>query len=125
MLKKRALCKSAYIKLSALPLFFTQLYEMLKNHIDIPISINCDFEKAIHKAAKKSFSSNLDKYGNFAHLCQDRLGLTKLYSTNKDSLLVFKLFQSLAYCKVEDVIVEFILNSDIYCRLNDGLKDIH
>ena len=107
---------------------YHKLFKIIIDHIDPPISINCDFEKAIHKAAKKAFGNNLNIYGCFFHLCQNwlkhvkKLGLTKLYTTNKDFLTIFKLFQSLAYCKIEDVINGFdnILNSDIYYRLQEN-----
>ena len=84
----------------------------MENGILPPLSLNCDFEKAIHGAARKVFKGCII-LGCFFHLCQNwwrRAGslniITKLL-TDTPFRKVFKMLQALAYLPACDVIQGF------------------
>ena len=81
---------------------------MLLDHVKPPLSLNCDFEKAIHLAANNIFE-NCSIYGCFFHLSQNwykrlgKLSLNKYFFSQKEFRKGFKMCQSLAYLPVNEV----------------------
>ena len=77
-----------------------------------PKSLNCDFEKAIHRAANKVWPE-LSIHGCFFHMCQNWLkrvkteGLMKSYLSDANFVKSFRLCQSLAYIPIDEVQIGF------------------
>ena len=84
---------------------YSKLFKMLLDHVKPPLSLNCDFEKAIHLAANNIFE-NCSIYGCFFHLSQNwykrlgKLSLNKYFFSQKEFRKGFKMCQSLAYLPV-------------------------
>ena len=91
---------------------YLKFFKMMTDHIKPPITLNCDFEKAIHLAAHKAFENCLI-YGCFFHLSQNwykrlgKLSLNKYFFSDTQVRLAFKMCQSLAYLPVSEVTLGF------------------
>ena len=89
---------------------YEKLFRMLNDiGINTPKIINVDFEKAIYWAGMKVFGS-IEIHGCFFHLSQawmNRLSnvhrLKSIYFKKPEFRKCFKMLQSLAYLKMEDV----------------------
>jgi hypothetical protein len=93
---------------------YTKMFNMIKNYVKAPKSFNCDFEKAILNATKKSFK-DVKVNGCFFHLAQNlwrhlqQNGLTDEYNKGKKIYKSFQLLKCLPFLPVADVVDGFNL----------------
>ena len=86
-----------------------------KRIVNMPTSINVDFELAVFNAVKNVFGSTIQIYGCYFHLSQSffrkvqQKGLFIKYVTQPSFKKCFLMTQALAYLPIEDVIEGFIV----------------
>ena len=88
---------------------YSNFFEMILDHVQQPLTLNCDFEKSILGAAKQIFNE-CRIYGCFFHLSQNwwkregQLNLIPKLLIDSSFKKVFKMCQALAYLPIHHVV---------------------